>query len=267
MKPVLHFEVDQSKKYSVEETLNIQHTISTLRERFPGYEVIISPIHLKKGGININVDANVTTETITRKIEGEIIKREFAFHQKYMPQDVYNVLYYDGDPSIRPLDAMRDWWMPIIEMVNLSIHQWNERVLEILISQDINPFQIESIKDTNSIDGIEITMNDLVPDTDNIDDEDAPVSLLSYIHWMLRKINTSNVPAIDIYRQIKCAGCNPWLVVSCKDGDGGFPFQILDENIITKHSDWGNPNNEVYELAAKKRRDTIKRIKESREDQ
>lgn len=262
MKPVLHFEVDQSKKYSVEEARNVQHTISTLRERFPDYDIMVSPIHLKKGGINIYVDVNTTSEAAIREVGNEIIQHKFAFHRKYIPRDVYRILDYDGDLSVPPLDAMRDWWMPIIEMVNFSIHQWNERVLEILISQDINPLQVESIKDTNSTDGIEITMNDLVPDTDN-NDEDVPISLLSYIHWMLRKINTSNVPAIDIYQLIKCAGCNPWLVVSCKDTDGGFPFQILDEGVIIKHSDWGNPNNEAYLLAAKKRKETIRRIKES----
>lgn len=240
MKPVINFQIPE--RQSVRSAAELKGILNGIQNKLAkNYEVVITPWQMQATNmVNITIDSNTDIDEIVRQLNGRECSNRYNFHRKYMPRDIYNVLDFDGDLSIHPLDAMKDWWMPIVEMCNFSKISNNE-IFDYLYMNDINPFALISISG------------------DNIDDMDMAISeeahlylpYNTYLTWMIIVINNSSQSSDEILKLMKAAGIDPLLVVSIDDKDEGFPWTILDENIRIS---LGSDINAQYLRAATERR-------------
>lgn len=220
MKPVLNFQI--TKKQSTPSAIEIKKILNILKEELSkDYNIVIMPFEMQSDkAVNITIDANTDIDEIVRQLSGIECSNRYEFHRNYMPGVVYHLLDFDGDLSIHPLDAMKDWWMPIIEMCNFS-KLTNSEIFDHLYANNINPFALISISGDN------------IDDVDMVVSEEAHLYLPynTYLTWMITTINNSSQSAADILSLMDAAGVDPLLVVSIDDNDEGFPWKILDENI------------------------------------
>lgn len=220
MKPVINFQIPNNQPIGSDKQMK-DFLEGLQRKLTKNYEIVITPWQMQANNmVNIVIDDNTDIEKLVRQLNRIECNHRYQFHRKYMGRSLYNLLDYDGDLRIHPLDAMKDWWMPIIEMCNFSKIA-NAEIFEHLYANDINPFAL-----------ISVTGDDI--DNMNMDlsaESHRHIDSNTYIHWMIDQINNSKKSSTDIMELIGAAGIDPLLIVSIDDKDEGFPWTILDENV------------------------------------
>lgn len=220
MKPVINFQIPN--KQSIGSAAQLKAVLSGLQKKLAkDYDVIITPWQMQADNmVNIVIDDNTDIEYLVRRLKNMECRDRYKFHEKYMESSLYNHLDYDGDLRIHPIDAMKDWWMPIIEMCNFS-KLTNSEIFEYLYENDINPLALVSVTG-DDIDSMHMDLSAVAH---------RPVNFKMYIRWMISWINNSKKSPADIMELIDAAGIDPLLIVSIDDKDEGFPWTILDENV------------------------------------
>lgn len=220
MKPVINFQIPNKQPIGSDKQMK-DFLEGLQRKLAKNYEIVITPWQMQADNmVNIVIDDNTDIEKLVSRLKSMEWINRYQFHRKYMEPSLYNFLDYDGDSTIHPLDAMNDWWMPIIEMCNFS-KLTNSEIFEYLYENDINPLALVSVTG-DDIDSMNMNLSAVAH---------RPVHFKMYIRWMISWINNSKKSPTDIMELIDAAGIDPLLIVSIDDKDEGFPWTILDENV------------------------------------
>lgn len=248
MKPILHFEISYGYPASVKRAEVLKDCLMEIKDKLSdNYDVIVSPMRLTSGGTNIKISPSTNLDDIMEKINEVAMLESYDFHHRYMPHYEFTVI--NDTMDIDSLHTMNEFWYPVTAMTNYT-EKPNFEILNILKMRNINPFEVSAIRNRkHESDGVHIELNDAVKTGVR-----KVVTFNEYLVWMIDQINTSSVKSIDVLNIIDSAHVNPWMVVSVSDKDGGFPFTLIDENLIIKYRDKLKDSTGLYILAANQRR-------------
>lgn len=245
MKPVINFQI--TEKQSIRNAKVVKEILTHLKNKLSkNYEVVFTPWKMQADNmVNIVIDDKTDIESVIRQLNNMECRSIYQFHRKYLGESTFNMFDYDGD-VIHPLDAMKDWWMPVIEMCNFS-KLTNNEIFDYLYMNDLNPYALVSVTG-DDIDNINIDITAVAHRNIHVD---------LYIRWMISWINNSSKTTTEIAELMEAEKVDPFLIVSIDDNDDGFPWTILDENIRIS---LGSDINAQYLRAATERRKNRKNI-------